>query len=164
MAKTSMVQREKHRAKTVQKYAAKRAELRATLGTARMSVRELLALGTGSVVRLNGTPERPVVHHAQIADRLPWLPQSIEEARDTFRRILGPVAAHDEQSNARLLHTLRVFLEQNRSWQAAAGVLHIHKTSLTYRIRRVEELTGRSLSTQISSGSPSAPLVPVSSP
>lgn len=35
-------------------------ELRATLGTARMSVRELLALGTGSVVRLNGTPERPV--------------------------------------------------------------------------------------------------------
>lgn len=104
------------------------------------------ALREARLAAAYGTPERPVVHHAQIADRLPWLPQSIEEAQNTFRRILGPVAAHDEQSNARLLHTLRVFLEQNRSWQAAAGILHIHKTSLTYRIRRVEELTGRSLS------------------
>lgn len=104
------------------------------------------ALREARLAAAHGTPERPVVHHAQIADRLPWLPQSIEEAQDTFRRILGPVAAHDEQSNARLLHTLRVFLEQNRSWQAAAGVLHIHKTSLTYRIRRIEGLTRRSLS------------------
>ncbi|WP_136685049.1 helix-turn-helix domain-containing protein [Falsirhodobacter xinxiangensis] len=35
------------------------------------------------------------------------------------------------------------FLEQNRSWQAAAGTLPVHKTSLTYRIRRINELTGR---------------------
>lgn len=104
------------------------------------------ALREARLAAAHGTPERPVVNYAQIADHLPWLPQSIEEARDTFRRVLGSVAAHDEQSNARLLHTLRVFLEQNRSWQAAAGVLHIHKTSLTYRIRRIEELTGRSLS------------------
>lgn len=60
-----------------------------------------------------------------------------------------PVAAHDQQSNARLLQTLRVFLEQNRSWQAAAGTLHIHKTSLTYRIRRIEELTGRRSATPL---------------
>ncbi|MBN8242436.1 PucR family transcriptional regulator [Nitratireductor aquimarinus] len=108
--------------------------------------RMIEALREARLAAAHGTPERPVVHHAQIADRLPWLPQSIEEAWDTFRRILGAVAAHDEQSNARLLHTLRVFLEHNRSWQAAANALNIHKTSLTYRIRRVEELTGRSLS------------------
>lgn len=104
------------------------------------------ALREARLAAAHGTPEQPVIHHAQIADRLPWLPQTLDEAQDIFRRILGQVAAHDEQSNARLLHTLRVFLEQNRSWQAAAGVLHIHKTSLTYRIRRIEELTGRSLS------------------
>jgi small subunit ribosomal protein S14 len=37
MAKTSMVQREKHRAKTVQKYAAKRAELKELIRNPRTS-------------------------------------------------------------------------------------------------------------------------------
>ncbi|PXB93803.1 PucR family transcriptional regulator, partial [Pseudomonas aeruginosa] len=44
-----------------------------------------------------------------------------------------------------LLHTLQVFLEENRSWLNAAQRLHIHKQSLVYRIRRIEEISGRSL-------------------
>ncbi len=90
-------------------------------------------------------PAQPVVIYAQVADKLPWLPQTLDEARETFRRVLGHVAGHDEESRASLLYTLKVFLEQNRSWQATAAKLHIHKTSLTYRIRRIETLTGRSL-------------------
>ncbi|RJL12327.1 PucR family transcriptional regulator [Paracoccus siganidrum] len=89
--------------------------------------------------------DRPVVFYAQIADKLPWLPQNLDEARETFRRVLGNLAEHDEESRASLLYTLKIFLEQNRSWQATAEKLHIHKTSLTYRIRRIEALTGRSL-------------------
>jgi len=38
-----------------------------------------------------------------------------------------------------------VFLEHNRSWQRSAEILHVHKQTLVYRMRRVEELTGRSL-------------------
>lgn len=90
-------------------------------------------------------PARPAVFYAQIADKLPWLPQTLDEARETFRRVLGNLAEHDEDSRASLLYTLKIFLEQNRSWQATADKLHIHKTSLTYRIRRIEALTGRSL-------------------
>ncbi|MNG33277.1 Purine catabolism regulatory protein [compost metagenome] len=40
---------------------------------------------------------------------------------------------------------MRVFLEDNRSWQKAAQRLNVHKQTLVYRIRRIEEITGRSL-------------------
>ena len=40
---------------------------------------------------------------------------------------------------------MRVWLELDRSWQRAAAVLAIHKQTLGYRLRRIEELTGRGL-------------------
>jgi len=89
---------------------------------------------------------RHAVFYAEVADRLPWLPQNLDEAMQTFRHFLGRLADHDEESQASLLFTLKIFLDQNRSWQASAEKLHIHKASLVYRIRRIEELTGRSLS------------------
>ena len=89
--------------------------------------------------------DQPVVFYALVAEKLPWLPQNLEEARETFRSVLGSVAEHDKTSRTSLLYTLKVFLEQNRSWQSTAEKLYIHKSSLTYRIRRIEELTGRSL-------------------
>ena len=39
-----------------------------------------------------------------------------------------------------------MFLQENRSWQRAADRLHVHKQTLVYRIKRIETLTGRSLS------------------
>lgn len=91
------------------------------------------------------TREHPVISYAEIVDKVPWLPDNLEEAAQTFRRILGPLADHDERQGTPLLHSLRVFLEQNRSWLLAARQLHIHKTTLIYRIRKIESLTGRSL-------------------
>jgi purine catabolism regulator len=43
------------------------------------------------------------------------------------------------------MESLRVFLAHNRSWQKAATALHVHKQTLVYRMRRVEELSGRKL-------------------
>ncbi|MCD2180324.1 PucR family transcriptional regulator [Rhizobium sp. C1] len=90
-------------------------------------------------------PGQLVVLHERVVDRLPWLPQNLDEATQTFRHVLGNLADHDEESRASLLYTLKIFLEQNRSWQSTAEKLHIHKTSLTYRVRRIEALTERSL-------------------
>lgn len=87
----------------------------------------------------------PVVAYAQIEDKAPWLPDNLEEAAQTFEQLLGPLAEHDERQGATLLYTLRVFLEHNRSWLMAAKHLHIHKTTLIYRIRKIESITGRSL-------------------
>jgi len=91
------------------------------------------------------TREHPVISYAEIIDKVPWLPDNLDEAAQTFRRVLGPLADHDKKQGTPLLHSLRVFFEQNRSWLLAARQLHIHKTTLIYRIRKIESLTGRSL-------------------
>ncbi|MCG4788270.1 helix-turn-helix domain-containing protein, partial [Roseburia faecis] len=66
----------------------------------------------------------------------------LDEAERTFRNVLGPLADYDSQQNTQLLHTLQVFLQHNRSWLAAAAQLHVHKQTLVYRMRRIEEITG----------------------
>ena len=44
-----------------------------------------------------------------------------------------------------LLRSLEVFIEQNGQWERAARELYCHRHTLRYRIRRIEELTGRDL-------------------
>ena len=44
-----------------------------------------------------------------------------------------------------LVRTLRVFLDCSGSWTKAAEAMFVHVNSLRYRMRRVEELTGRDL-------------------
>lgn len=90
-------------------------------------------------------PTRPLVAYAQARDEQSWLPSSLDEAARVHRLVLGHLADYDKQQGARFEHTLRVFLEDNRSWQKAAQRLNIHKQTLVYRIRRIEEITGRSL-------------------
>jgi purine catabolism regulator len=41
---------------------------------------------------------------------------------------------------------LAKFLHHNARWEAAADELYVHRHTLRYRMRKVEELTGRSLS------------------
>ena len=40
---------------------------------------------------------------------------------------------------------MEAFIEQNGQWEKAARELFCHRHTLRYRIRRVEELTGRDL-------------------
>jgi sugar diacid utilization regulator len=65
----------------------------------------------------------------------------------SFReRLLGPLLAYDEQHRAELLPTLREFLACSGSWNACAAKMYVHVNTVRYRIRRIEELTGRDLS------------------
>ncbi|MDH6123802.1 PucR family transcriptional regulator [Kitasatospora sp. GP82] len=61
------------------------------------------------------------------------------------RRLLAPVTEHDRENTVSLLGTLSTFLEHDGSWARTAEALHIHVNTVHYRIRRIEELTGRSL-------------------
>ncbi|MDQ2622797.1 MAG: PucR family transcriptional regulator ligand-binding domain-containing protein [Actinomycetota bacterium] len=70
---------------------------------------------------------------------------SLSEARAIVDRVLGPLIEYDRAHGSALVESLSVFLRQNRSWQAAASELNVHKQTLVYRMRRVEELTGRKL-------------------
>jgi hypothetical protein len=65
----------------------------------------------------------------------------------SFRdRLLGPLVAYDERHRAELLPTLREFLACSGSWHACAATMYVHVNTVRYRIRRIEELTGRDLS------------------
>jgi purine catabolism regulator len=73
------------------------------------------------------------------------LPRSAAEAQTVVSRILGPLIEHDACHATDYLRTLRTVLDHDRSWQLAAQALHIHKQTLGYRIRKIEQLTGRGI-------------------
>lgn len=74
-----------------------------------------------------------------------FLPRTVVEGEAAVARILGPLIAYDQDSGSQLVHSLEVFLDSNRSWKEGAQRLGIHRQTLMYRMRRVEELTGREL-------------------
>jgi GAF domain-containing protein/sugar diacid utilization regulator len=68
---------------------------------------------------------------------------------DALRRfaadVLHTVAEHEERHGGDLLATLRAWLSAGCSTAAAAGALVVHRNTVTYRLGRIEQLTGRSL-------------------
>ncbi|MBF8190865.1 PucR family transcriptional regulator [Nonomuraea sp. K274] len=67
--------------------------------------------------------------------------------RSFAARLLSPLLDYDRGHQSDLVRTLGVFLDCAGSWHACAEQLHVHVNTVRYRIRRVEELTGRNLST-----------------
>ena len=73
-------------------------------------------------------------------------PRTPDEADAFVRRVLQPVLNRPDPESGELLKTLSSFLEHDRSWQRTAQVLHVHRQTVLYRIRKVEQLTGLSVS------------------
>jgi purine catabolism regulator len=59
--------------------------------------------------------------------------------------LLAPIEDGEGEYGSELLRSLDAFIEQNGQWERAARELYCHRHTLRYRIRRVEELTGRDL-------------------
>lgn len=62
------------------------------------------------------------------------------------RSVLGPVEQGEGEYGEELLRSLDVFIENNGHWEKAASALYCHRHTLRYRIKRIEQLTGRDLS------------------
>jgi purine catabolism regulator len=60
--------------------------------------------------------------------------------------VLGPVLESEGDYGDELLRSLDVFIEYNGHWERAAAALYCHRHTLRYRIKRVEQLTGRDFS------------------
>jgi PucR family transcriptional regulator, purine catabolism regulatory protein len=60
--------------------------------------------------------------------------------------LLAPLDAYDREHGGELTTSLRAFLLHNARWESAAAELYVHRHTLRYRMRKVEELTGRDLS------------------
>ena len=60
--------------------------------------------------------------------------------------VLGPIEESDDRYAGELLRSLEAYIERNGHWERAAGDCYCHRHTLRYRIKRIEELTGRDLS------------------
>ena len=59
--------------------------------------------------------------------------------------LLGPIERGEGHYGGELMRSLEAFIEANGQWEAAARRLYCHRHTLRYRIRKIEELTGRDL-------------------
>jgi purine catabolism regulator len=60
--------------------------------------------------------------------------------------LLEPIQRTEGEYGGELLRSLEAYIEHNGNWERAARQLYCHRHTLRYRIRKVEELTGRDLS------------------
>ena len=113
---------------------------------------EALALGTGAGdagANGNGThpPAQPLIAtYRQLGAFQLLLSLQDDEALKLFcDSILGPIEASEGHYGGELMRSLEAFIEENGQWERAAKRLYCHRHTLRYRIKRVEELTGRNL-------------------
>ncbi|ART68493.1 hypothetical protein BTO20_07815 [Mycobacterium dioxanotrophicus] len=71
-----------------------------------------------------------------------FLPSSVEDIRRLVRSTLGPIIAHDRANDGNLVESVRTFLRYDGVWQTSADALNIHRQTLVYRLKKVEQLTG----------------------
>ena len=72
-----------------------------------------------------------------------FLPRSVAEGEAVVAQILGPVLEYDAANETQMMSSLVAYLDANRAWQEASATLGVHRQTLMYRIRRIEEITGR---------------------
>ncbi|WP_336660180.1 helix-turn-helix domain-containing protein [Leucobacter sp. USHLN153] len=68
-------------------------------------------------------------------------------ARESAERFLAPLLEYDEQRSAELIPTLRAWIRNDAQPSRTCEELFIHRNSLGYRLRRIEEILGLSLDT-----------------
>ncbi|MEV7421943.1 PucR family transcriptional regulator [Streptomyces sp. NPDC091212] len=95
-----------------------------------------------SVARRRG---RALVEHEELATGS-ILPLLADDAVRAFADgMLRALREHDAKGRGDLVASLRAWLSHHGQWDAAAADLGVHRHTLRYRMRRVEEILGRSL-------------------
>ncbi|MET7614192.1 helix-turn-helix domain-containing protein, partial [Streptomyces seoulensis] len=95
-----------------------------------------------SVARRRG---RVLVEHEHVAAGS-VLPLLADDAVRAFADgLLRALRDHDATGRGDLVASLRAWLSRHGQWDAAAADLGVHRHTLRYRMRRVEEILGRSL-------------------
>jgi hypothetical protein len=84
-----------------------------------------------------------------LEDRLPeaLVANCLEVTPHLLRHTVEPLLALPEAERRTLLATVEAVLEHDGSPSRAAEVLYCHRNTVTYRLQRITELTGRSLAT-----------------
>lgn len=62
-----------------------------------------------------------------------------------MRSVIGPLIDRDRDRSSDLVASVRAFIEAGGRWEPGAELLGIHRHTLRYRVRQVEDLLGRDL-------------------
>ncbi|RZQ62571.1 PucR family transcriptional regulator [Amycolatopsis suaedae] len=95
-----------------------------------------------AAARAAGEPLLRFADHAGVG-LLSLLPA--DAAEGFANGLLAPLRAHDLTGRGDLVESLRCWLSEHGHWDAAAERLGVHRHTLRNRMRKIEELTGRSL-------------------
>jgi PucR family transcriptional regulator, purine catabolism regulatory protein len=117
----------------------------AAVGSLRRSFHEARCALEAAALANGGSP--PVASYRDLgAFQLLLALQDDEALRLYCDSVLGPLEDASGEYGDELIRSLEAFIEQNGQWEKAARELFCHRHTLRYRIRRVEQLTGRDLS------------------
>ena len=94
----------------------------------------------------NGAAPQVASHRDLGAFTLLLSVQDTEALRLYCESVLGPIEDSDERYAGELLRSLEAYIDRNGHWERAASDCYCHRHTLRYRIKRIEELTGRDLS------------------
>ncbi|MBI4730207.1 MAG: helix-turn-helix domain-containing protein [Acidobacteria bacterium] len=101
------------------------------------------ALRTLDAARATGASPRI----SSYTETLPWL-LLLEDpslTTDLWRSTVEPLAVDDAERSGQLVATLEAFFEERGNLLATAKRLFVHRHTLSARLQRIEELTGRDL-------------------
>lgn len=76
---------------------------------------------------------------------LAYLKKSILESVNVSAMLhpaLEVLERYDRENQSEMLETLRVYLDNDRNAQRCANLLYLHRNSLQYRVRRIQEIAG----------------------
>lgn len=122
---------------------------------------DALAAGLSGAVPVSDVPEaarqaeralavalrrgRSLVEHGDVGagSVLPLLGD--DAVRAFAEGLLRPLREHDATSRGDLVASLQAWLSHHGQWDAAANDLGVHRHTLRYRVRRIEEILGRDL-------------------
>ncbi len=93
----------------------------------------------------NGKPHAVATYRDLGSFQLLLSLQDSDALRLFCESLLGPIEQGEGHYGGELMRSLEAFIEANGQWEAAARKLYCHRHTLRYRIRKVEELTGRDL-------------------
>ncbi|HEY4916924.1 MAG TPA: PucR family transcriptional regulator ligand-binding domain-containing protein [Solirubrobacteraceae bacterium] len=98
-------------------------------------------------VRLRNGSAPEVASYADLGAFQLLLSLQDDEALGSYcRSVLDPIEQGEGEYGDELVRSLDVFIEHNGHWEKAANALFCHRHTLRYRIRRIEQLTGRDFS------------------
>jgi sugar diacid utilization regulator len=97
---------------------------------------------TIDMVRRMGRQGCVVAFDALDIQRLLLQVPDLSELRGFAMAVLGKLSLHEREHKSEYLSTLACYFRESCSPQRASRYLHVHPNTVTYRIRRIEEITG----------------------